>query len=57
MSGPFRAGARGRILKLAADGDLVVPIAQTFAFEDAPAALAMLTSPHPPGEIALVNDR
>ena len=25
--------------------------------KDAPAALAMLTSPHPPGEIALVNDR
>jgi NADPH:quinone reductase len=54
-SGPFRAAARGRILKLAADGDLVVPMARTFAFEEAPAALAMLTRPHPPGKIALMN--
>jgi NADPH:quinone reductase len=55
-SGPFRAAARARILKLAADGDLVVPMAQTFPFEQAPAALAMLTSPHPPGKVALVNE-
>jgi NADPH:quinone reductase len=53
-SGPFRAKARGRILELAQDGDLVVPMAQTFAFTDAPAALAALTSPHPPGKLALV---
>jgi NADPH:quinone reductase len=53
-SGPFRAQARARILKLAADGDLVVPIAQTFAFTDAPAAFAALTSPHAPGKLALV---
>jgi hypothetical protein len=33
-----------------------VPMAQTFAFEEAPAAFTMLTSPHPPGKIALVND-
>jgi NADPH:quinone reductase len=56
-SGPFRARARSRILELARAGELVVPMAQTFAFEDAPAAFAMLTSPHPPGKIALVNDR
>jgi NADPH:quinone reductase len=54
-SGPFRAGARARILKLAEAGALVVPMAQTFSFQDAPAALAMLTSPHPPGKLALVN--
>jgi NADPH2:quinone reductase len=54
-SGPFRAGARTRILKLAQDGALVVPMAQTFSFPDAPAALTMLTSPHPPGKLALVN--
>jgi len=54
-SGPFRAAARGGILRLAADGDLVVPMARTFPFEEAPAALAMLTSPHPPGKIALMN--
>jgi NADPH:quinone reductase len=56
-SGPFRAHARRRILELAQAGELTVPMAQTFKFEDAPAAFAMLTSPHPPGKIALFNDR
>jgi NADPH:quinone reductase len=55
-SGPFRARTRSRILKLAQDGDLVVPMAETFKFTDAPAAFAALTSPHPPGKLALVND-
>jgi NADPH:quinone reductase len=55
-SGPFRARARCRLLKLAQDGELVVPIAATFRFEDAPAAFTMLTSPHAPGKIALVNE-
>jgi len=54
-SGPFRARARSRVLDLARAGDLVVPIAATFAFADAPAALAALTAPHPPGKIALVS--
>jgi NADPH:quinone reductase len=55
-SGPFRARARSRILALAQAGELVVPMAQTFKFEDAPAAFKLLTSPHPPGKIALVNE-
>jgi NADPH:quinone reductase len=55
-SGPFRAKARARILKLAQNGDLVVPMAKTFGFTDAPAALAALTSPHPPGKLALVSE-
>jgi NADPH2:quinone reductase len=55
-SGPFRARARSRILALAERGDLVVPIAATFSFEDAPAAFQLLMSPHPPGKIALVNE-
>jgi NADPH:quinone reductase len=55
-SGPFRARARSRILKLAEDGDLVVPMAETFGFAEAPAAFAALTRPHPPGKIALVNE-
>lgn len=55
-SGPFRARARGGILQLARDGELVVPMAQTFPFEAAPAAFALLTRPHPPGKIALVNE-
>jgi hypothetical protein len=32
-------------------------MAQTFPFEEAPAAVRMLTSPHPPGKLALVNER
>jgi NADPH:quinone reductase len=55
-SGPFRARVRSRILKLAQDGDLVVPMAETFKFEDAPAAFAALTGPHPPGKLALINE-
>jgi NADPH:quinone reductase len=54
-SGPFRADAAPRIVAMAADGDLVVPMAATFPFDDAPAAFAMLTSPHPPGKIALIR--
>jgi NADPH:quinone reductase len=53
-SGPFRAKARRRILQLAQDGKLVVPMAETFRFGDAPAALAALAAPHPPGKLALV---
>lgn len=56
-SGPFRARARARILELARSGELTVPIAQTFRFDDAPAAFAMLTSPHPPGKLALTNEK
>ena len=55
-SGPFRARARSRILSLAQDGDLVVPMAGTFEFSDAPAAFAALASSHPPGKLALVNE-
>jgi NADPH2:quinone reductase len=54
---PFRARVRRRILKLAQDGELVVPMAETFKFDDAPAAFAALTSPHSPGKLALVNER
>jgi NADPH:quinone reductase len=54
-SGPFRAQAAPEILAMAAGGDLVVPMAATFPFDDAPAAFAMLTSPHPPGKIALTR--
>jgi len=55
-SGPFRARVRSRILQLSRDGDLVVPMARTFTFDDAPAAFAALAGPHPPGKLALVNE-
>jgi NADPH:quinone reductase len=55
-SGPFRARVRSRILELAQDGDLVVPMAETFKFDDAPAAFAALTGPHPSGKLALLSE-
>jgi NADPH:quinone reductase len=54
-SGPFRAKARSRVAALAESEDLTVPMAHTFAFDDAPAAFAMLTGRHPAGKLALVN--
>ena len=56
-SGPLRARVRSRILKLAQDGNLLVPMAGTFKFDDAPAAFAALTGPHPSGKLALVSER
>ncbi len=55
-SGPFRAQARAQVLELARDGNLVVPMARTFSFTDAPAAFATLIGPHPPGQLAQVNE-
>jgi NADPH:quinone reductase len=53
-SGPFRAAARARVLALAADGKLSVPVGQTFPFSQAPAAVAALRGGHPYGKLALV---
>jgi NADPH:quinone reductase len=53
-SGPFRASARARIVAMAASGTLTVPVARTFAFDDARDAVAMLAGPHPSGKLALV---
>jgi NADPH:quinone reductase len=54
-SAPFRARARPRIIALATEGKLKVPVAQTFPLSEAPAALAALLGPHPPGKLALVS--
>jgi NADPH:quinone reductase len=53
-SGPYRASQRARLLQLAADGHLEVPIGATFALDDAPAALSALMGRHPYGKLALV---
>jgi NADPH:quinone reductase-like Zn-dependent oxidoreductase len=53
-SAAFRADVRPRLLELAAVGKLVVPVAQTFAFDDALDALRLLSSQHPGGKLALV---
>ena len=55
-SGPFRAKVRTDVLKMAAAGNLAVPIARTFPFQDAREAVAALSGPHPSGKLALVLD-
>jgi len=54
-SGRFRATVRPRILELARQGKLTVPLGQTFAFSEAPAAVEALRGPHPYGKLALVS--
>ena len=53
-SGPFGANARASIIEMAASGNLTVPVARTWAFEDARDAVATLAGPHPSGKLALV---
>lgn len=53
-SARFRDEVRGELIALAQNGDLVVPVAKTFALEDAPAALAVLAEGHPGGKLALI---
>jgi len=52
-SAPYRASQRARILQMAADSHLTVPIAMTFPMNDAPAAVATLMGQHPHGKLAL----
>lgn len=53
-SSVFRAHARAGLIDLAARGELEVPVARTFPFEDAPVALKLLLSGHPGGKLALL---
>jgi NADPH:quinone reductase len=53
-SGPFRGAARPKIIALAAQGELTVPVGQTFPFGEAPAAVRALQGAHPSGKLALV---
>jgi NADPH:quinone reductase-like Zn-dependent oxidoreductase len=53
-SGPFRASQRARLLQMAADGHLTVPIGGTYPMDDAPSAVAALMGKHPSGKLALV---
>lgn len=54
-SAVFRDAARPELIALAASGDLVVPIARTFPFAEAPAALELLRGGHPGGKLALLT--
>lgn len=56
-SAAFRDEARAGLVQLAAEGGLVVPVARTFPFDEAPAALELLSSGHPGGKLALVTER
>jgi NADPH:quinone reductase-like Zn-dependent oxidoreductase len=53
-SAQFRDEVRPELSALAAAGELVVPVARTFPFEEAPAALDVLRGGHPGGKLALV---
>jgi len=53
-SAAFRDAARGRLLDLAAGGQLVVPVARTFPLDEAVAALEFVRGGHPGGKIALI---
>lgn len=52
-SGPYRASQRARILQMAVDNHLTVPVGMTFPLDDAPAAVAALMGRHPYGKLAL----
>jgi NADPH:quinone reductase-like Zn-dependent oxidoreductase len=53
-SADYRAANRARLIGYAAAGDLVVPVARTFAFTEAVAALRLLATGHAGGKLALV---
>lgn len=53
-SAKFRDEVRPRLIQLAADGKLVVPIAKTFPLDDALDALTLLSGQHPGGKLALL---
>ncbi|WP_349897270.1 NADP-dependent oxidoreductase [Parafrigoribacterium soli] len=58
VSGPestaYRDSVRGRLIELAAEGRLVVPVARTFPLSDALEALRLLQDGHPGGKLALI---
>ena len=53
-SAAFRDAVRPRLLQLAAEGRLQVPIARTYPLAEAPEALRFLAEGHPGGKIALL---
>ncbi len=53
-SAAFRDAVRPRLLQLAGEGRLQVPIARTYPLADAPEALRFLAEGHPGGKLALL---
>lgn len=54
-SAAFRNGVRARLIELAGEGKLVVPIARTYPLDEAREALAFLKNGHPGGKLALLT--
>lgn len=50
----FRDSVRPELIRLAAAGDLVVPVARTFELSEARAALELVSAGHPGGKVALI---
>ncbi|MEH1164461.1 NADP-dependent oxidoreductase [Micromonospora sp. CPCC 205539] len=50
----YRNEVRARLVELAGSGRLVVPLARTFPFAEAPAALDLVASGHAGGKVALI---
>ena len=55
--GAFRNNVRVHLIELAAEGKLVVPVAQTFPLAQAKSALELLMSRHPGGKLALIPEQ
>jgi NADPH:quinone reductase len=55
-SAAFRDNARAQLIELAAHGQLVVPVAQTFPLSQVKSALEVLISRHPGGKLALIPE-
>jgi NADPH:quinone reductase-like Zn-dependent oxidoreductase len=56
-SAAFREQVRPRLIGLAADGKLEVPVARTFPLSQAKEALRLLMTGHPGGKLALIPER
>lgn len=56
-SAEFRDAVRTNLIRLAADGDLVVPIGTAFGFEQAREALRLVSDGHAGGKVVLRTDR
>jgi NADPH:quinone reductase len=56
-SARFRDSVRARLIQLAAEGSLVVPVARTYPLAEARDALELLATGHPGGKLALVPER
>jgi NADPH2:quinone reductase len=56
-SAAFRDSVRPRLIQLAAEGSLVVPVARTYPLAEAREAVELLATGHPGGKLALVPER